>query len=508
MLDLSTLPHNTPPHTVAAIDLGSNSFHMIVARIQDRQLQVIDRLREMVRLAAGLDEHKVLSQEAQQRAIACLERFGQRLRGMTPEDVRVVGTNTLRTAKNARQFLRAAERALGFEIEIIAGREEARLIYQGVAHSLANSNEQRLVIDIGGGSTEFIIGQKLDTLQRESLYMGCVTMSQRYFPEGILKAKAMRRAEIATRLELQAIAEDFRALGWEKAIGASGTIRAIEKIVRAEGWSDYGISYSAMQKLRSVLLDAGDIKKVKLQELKEERLPVFAGGFAVLMGIFEELHIDTLSVSDGALREGLIYDLIGRIAHEDIRDQTIQALSNRYQVDTAQAQRVEKTALACLAQIAPAWGLTHEEYQNMLIWAARLHEIGLAIAHNQYHKHGAYILNHSDLAGFSHAEQSLLAMLVRAHRRRFPTAEELAQLPETELSQAIRLCVILRVAVLLHRSQNASQLPPLNLQAHDNKLHLSFPHQWLEQYPLTQADLEIEHAYLAEAGIQFTFTEE
>jgi exopolyphosphatase / guanosine-5'-triphosphate,3'-diphosphate pyrophosphatase len=506
MFGLFSLAHDTPPETVAAIDLGSNSFHMIVARIQDRQVQVIDRLREMVRLAAGLDEDKELSQEAQVRAIACLQRFGERLRGMPPGSVRVVGTNTLRTAKNARQFLRAAERALGFDIEIIAGREEARLIYQGVAHSLANSAEQRLVIDIGGGSTEFIIGQKFETLQRESLYMGCVTMSAKYFGDGIIKAKAMRRAEIAARLELQAIVEDFRVLGWEKVIGASGTIRAIEKIVRAEGWSEQGISYSAMQKLRTALLDAGDINKVKLVELKDERRPVLAGGFAVLMGIFEGLRIDNMSVSDGALREGLLYDLLGRIAHEDIRDKSIQAMLSRYQVDIAQAQRVEETARACLAQVAQDWDLQSEEHQHMLAWAARLHEIGLTIAHSQYHKHGAYILSHSDLAGFSREEQNLLALLVRSHRRRFPPPEELALLPETEIPLAMRLSVLLRLAALLHRSQNSESLPAFTLRAEEKRLYLSFSPEWLEQHPLTQADLDIEQQYLAAVGVELLFS--
>ncbi len=506
MLGLFSLEQQNPPETAAAIDLGSNSFHMIVARIQDGQLQVVDKLREMVRLAAGLDEQKNLSEEAQQRALACLERFGQRLRGLPPSYVRVVGTNTLRSAKNAREFRKAAEAALGYEIEIIAGREEARLIYQGVARSMANTGERRLVMDIGGGSTEFIIGEKFETIQRESLFMGCVTMSKKYFADGVVKNKNLRRAEIAARLELQAIAEDYRQLGWEKVIGASGTIRSIDKIVRGQGWSSAGITYESMQKLRAALLDAGDVNKLKLAELKEERVPVFAGGFAVLMGIFEELQLDVMSVSDGALREGLIYDLVGRIAHEDIREATIQKLIVRYQIDVVQGQRVEKTALACLEQVAKSWQLNSEEHQHMLAWAARLHEIGLGIAHNQYHKHGAYILTHSDLAGFSREEQNLLAVLVRGHRRRFPPEEEFKNLPESDWQLAKRLTVLLRLAALLHRSQSATVLPAFHLEAGDDKLELILPPSWLGEHPLTQTDLENEQIYLKDAGVGLSFS--
>jgi exopolyphosphatase/guanosine-5'-triphosphate,3'-diphosphate pyrophosphatase len=501
MQGLFALPP-TPPEMVAAVDLGSNSFHMIVARISGGQVHLLDRLREPVRLGGGLDEHKNLSLAARQRALACLERFGERARDMPPGSVRAVGTNTLRVAHNAREFLKEAERALGHPIEIIAGREEARLVYLGVAHSTVGSADRCLVIDIGGGSTEFIIGERLEPLLRESLHMGCVNMSQRFFGDGQIKPRAMRDAEIAARLELQPIAHEFRHAGWKHAIGSSGTNRAIEKILRGEGWSEQGICRAGLYKLREALLHAGHVGKLNFKTFNQERAPVLAGGVAVLLGAFEELGLEQMTVSEGALREGLVYDLLGRIFHEDARDQSIRYFQQRYNVDLAQARRVETTALDCLRQTQAAWG--GEEHGQLLAWAALLHEIGLLIAHNQYHKHGAYILTHSDLDGFSRQEQNLLALLTRGHRRKFPLAE-FDPLPEAERRIMIRLCLLLRLAALLHRGRSDAALPPFSLQASGNSLRVGFPENWLSQHPLTQADLENERAYLLDAGIRLEY---
>ncbi len=506
MLGLFALK-NQPPETVAAVDLGSNSFHMIVARIRDGQVNILDRLRESVRLADGLDENRNLLPEAQARALACLERFGQRLREMPRGSVRIVGTNTLRSAHNSREFVRAAEQALGHGIEIIAGREEARLIYLGVAHTMPGNSARRLVMDIGGGSTEFIVGEHFETLRRESLYMGCVTMTKRFFPDNEIKPKYLRRAEIAARLELQPIAAEFREAGWEQAVGASGTIKAINRVIRAEGWSEQDITPAALQKLRAALLEAGEFKKLtQLKGLSEERAPVFAGGVAILLGAFEELGIRQMQVSDGALREGLVYDLLGRIMHEDVRERTIQALLSRYGIDLEQARRVATTALACLDQVAEAWQLQSEEHRYLLNWAALLHETGVVVAHNQYHKHGAYILQNSDLAGFSRQEQTLLALLVRAHRRKFPYNEFMAQLGDKEdVRMAGYLAILLRLAVLLHRSRVSSPLPEFMLNAQENTLCIGFSQDWLTQHPLSQADLEQEQIYLAAAGFTLRF---
>ncbi|MEY3220492.1 MAG: hypothetical protein RIT27_1849 [Pseudomonadota bacterium] len=489
--------------TVAAVDLGSNSFHMIVVSLADQQMQILDRLKEQVRLASGVNQKKQLSGEAQARALACLERFGQRLRELPPGSVRAVGTNTLRSIRQAGEFLRAAEQALGHPIEIIAGREEARLIYLGVAHSLSSPPQEHcLVVDIGGGSTEFIVGEGFKTLRRESLFMGCVTFCERYFSNGLISKDNFRKAEIAARLELQPVVEEFRRLGWQRAIGSSGTIKSIDRVLDAEGWSHGGITLDGLKKLRTVLLESGNVKKLNLKGLTEERAAIFPSGVAILLAIFEELQIQNMTVSDWALREGLVFDLIGRIRHEDVREQTISRMQKRYNIDISQANRVMETALNIFEQCAATWELGCENSLSTLKWAAQLHEIGLIIAHNQYHKHGEYILRNSDLAGFSRQEQGFLASLVRGHRRKFPQ-NVFETYPQTERQMISRLCIVLRLAILLHRHRHETPLPILTTSK--NSLHLEFPPDWLAKNPLTQADLDNEQSYLSAIGFQLSY---
>lgn len=493
-----------PGVMVAAIDLGSNSFHMIVARESGGQLQVRDRLREMVRLAAGLDSHGNLDDEARQRALDCLRRFGQRLTGFPRGSVRAVGTNTLRKARDP-DFLRQAEDALGHPIEVIAGVEEARMIYLGVAHGLPASDERRLVIDIGGGSTEVILGRHFEPLELESLYMGCVSYSQRFFADGSISDKAMRSAVIAARLELQALEGEYRDIGWAEAVGASGTVKAVGEVVRANGWCEEGITLEAMRRLADELVKAGHVDKLSLAGLKEERLPVFPGGVAVLLALFEGLGIGQMQVSDWALREGLLYDLLGRIRHEDVRERTIVALSERYRVDLVQAGRVEATAREALQQVAEAWSLQGEETEHLLLWAARLHEIGLAIAHSSYHKHGAYLVANSDMPGFSSSEQKLLAVLVRGHRRKY-SGSLFKEFSGAERQRMQRLCILLRLAVLLHRSHSAGGSPRVRYEAGDKRLRLTFSEGWLAEHPLTEADLAQEAQYLQSAKFTLEFS--
>lgn len=496
----------TTPDTVAAVDLGSNSFHMLVARSLDGQLSVLDRLHDMVRLAGGLDAERRITPEASARALACLERFGQRLRHMPPGSVRAVGTNTLRSARNAKEFLDAAERALGHPIEVISGVEEARLIYAGVAHGIAGDGRRRLVMDIGGGSTELIVGEGAEPLHMESLYMGCVSMSHAHFPDGEVTPKRWRRAVLAARGELEPHEELFRRLGWTDAIGASGTLRAVYRSVVESGWSDAGITPAGLQRLIEVLLKAGKVERLDLPGVSASRLPVFAGGVAVVAAAFEALGIERMRVSDSALREGLLYDLLGRIhEHDGLRARTVTGLAARYNVDHEQAARVRDTALGLLGRAVEPWSLEEESAARLLGWAAQLHEIGLAIAHSGYHKHGAYILANADLSGFSRRDQTLLATLVRAHRRKFPVAE-MDLLPAAWIDDARRLAVLLRVAVVLHRGRSPVPLPPLQVIAASRSLALVFPAGWLDQHPLTQADLEQEAAYLAEVGFELRFS--
>lgn len=306
------------PETVAAIDLGSNSFHMIVARLEESgTLSIIDRLRENVRLGGGLDKNGIINESAQNRAFECLESFAQRIRDIPQSAIRIAGTNTLRIAKNAGAFVKKAEKILGHSIEIIEGREEARLIYLGVAHGLATKDGRRLVVDIGGGSTEFIIGSGMTPLRRESLYTGCVSSSKRFFDDGQITKIAMNAAEIDAALTLFPQANDFKSGKWDEAIGCSGTIKAIADIVHEEGWCLDGINYESLLHLRDALIAAGHNDKLKLAGLSDNRKPVIAGGLSVLLAIFKTLNIEHMLVSDQSMREGLLYDLVGRITHDD-----------------------------------------------------------------------------------------------------------------------------------------------------------------------------------------------
>lgn len=490
---------------VAAIDLGSNSFHMIVARIANDHVQVLDRLREMVQLAAGLDDRNRLSEESQQRALACLARFGQRLRHIPDQRLRIVGTNTLRQARNSADFLTRAEDLLNRQIEIISGQEEARLIYLGVAHSVADTPGQRLVVDIGGGSTELIVGEKFDPLHLASLKMGCVSLSRSCFANGKITEPQLHEAELRVRLRLEPVREEYLERGWQMVTGASGSIKAIQDVLNKEGWSREGITLDGLRRLRAALLASGQVSALTSRwQLEPARAQVFAGGFVVLHGLCEALNIERMVVSEGALREGVIYDLLGRIRHEDVRDRTIAAVTDRYGLDRAQAERVNATAQELLSQVRTIWSLEADEHAQVLEWAARWHEIGLLLSYNKYQKHGGYILQYADLPGFSQTDQILLAALVRYHRRSFP-ADAFAHLPRDVAPSAQRLCILLRLAVALNRARSRQSPPTPQLTVDRRRLTLRFPDGWLEAEPLTRTDLEGEARFLRKAGFQLAF---
>ncbi|UJP05170.1 MAG: exopolyphosphatase [Nitrosomonas sp.] len=494
-----------PLESYAAVDLGSNSFHMIVANWIDGRLQLIDRMKEMVRLASGLNDKQELSKESIQQALECLQRFGQRIREIPQLNVRAVGTNTLRQARNSDAFMMQAYQALGHPIEIIAGREEARLIYSGVAHSSFDEVSQRLVIDIGGGSTELIIGRGFEAYFTESLYMGCVNMQQRFFEDGKIRAKKMRKAIMFAMQELESIEVMYKKTGWDYALGSSGTIISIRDVVQAQGWCDYGITATALRRLCDELMVIGDSEMINFIGLSERRKPVFASGVAVLCGIFEALGLESINVSEGALREGLLYDLIGRAHDEDIRDKTIVTITQRYTVDLDQATRVRETAVDFFRQLRSDWEFDEKNDLKLLSWGALIHEIGLSVAHNQYHRHGAYLTANSDLAGFSHQEQLKLALLVRSHRRKFPL-EEFETVYGSIRIQIIRLCILLRLSVVLHRSRSNNRLPEIRVAANKNRIGLEFPSQWLNHHPLTLMDLSAEQNFLQAADIKLTFS--
>ena len=487
------------PAPIAAIDLGSNSFHLVVAEPQNGHFKVIDRMREVIRLASGMDVDGRLTDAAMERALDCMQRFGERVRHLPHAAVRAVGTNALRRAKNATPFLKRAISALGHPIDVVSGIEEARLIYLGVSHGLSEDAALKLVMDIGGGSTELIIGRHSEPLAMASLHMGCVSMSERYFGDGRIDAKRLRAAEIAARQEFEPIEETFRAQGWQSAVGASGSLLAIADALSARGLSVDGITREGLRELRAAVIALGSVDELAKLGVREDRRPVFPGGLAIALGAFEELGLEHMRVSSSALREGLLYDLMGRIHHEDARERTIESLVQRFAADRRQAERVATTAQQLLSQVAPAWSLDTEEPQRLLEWAARVHEIGNTVSHSHYHKHGAYLLQNLDMPGFSRDEQRNLALLVRCHRRKIPNSE-LAAVGERSADDLIRLCVILRLAVVLHRARRASDLPPLKLSVDKDLLKLSIPKHWLDAHALAAADLEQEASYLKALG--------
>ena len=510
----------------AALDLGSNSFHLLVAHyhpghpgrtsgsVDDGRLQVVDRHKEMVRLAEGLTADNELSAPVAAKALACLERIGQRIRRLPRRNVRVVGTNTLRKARNSDAFIAAAQRALGHRIDIVSGGEEARLIYLGVSHSqeAGADGEVRLVVDIGGGSTELILGQRFEPRLMDSLYMGCVSASARFFADGKVTAGRFAEAENAAGQELEAVAQIYRSSGWDAAIGASGTMQAVHDAI-FELTGVRGISRSGLATLKDRLLLAGRVEALGLDAVDAARAPVFAGGLAILCAVFDALGLAAMTVSTGALREGLLYDLLGRVHEQDIRETTVDDLMRRYHVDAAHAHRVAATAELLRekvpwAALVRSIGRASSEpgtlldapsanaMRRLLRWSARLHEIGMDIAHRQYHKHGGYLLDNMDLPGFSRAEQHSLGTLVRAHRRKFPIADLRAA------PWLAGLAVLLRLAVVLRRSRVEDALPSFAVAVENGEMQLSFPGEWLESHPLTRLDLELEADYLAEIPLR------
>jgi exopolyphosphatase/guanosine-5'-triphosphate,3'-diphosphate pyrophosphatase len=487
------------PSEIAAVDLGSNSFRLQMARLVDGQLLFHDSLREMVRLGAGLGKDKALDADSQKRAIDCLKRFGERLRGLEPRAVRAVATNTFRVAKNAPQLLDAAQQALGFPIEIIAGREEARMIFVGVSHGLPVTDHKRLVIDIGGGSTEFIIGSGFEPQQMESLYMGCVSYSIKFFSDGKLGESNLRRAEIAARSEIQGIRQHFSGSHWQEAVGSSGTARALGEILRLNGWGDGTITRQGMARLRSLMLKTRDLKNLQLEGLSAERMPSFPGGFAIMSAAFDELGIERMAVAGGALREGVLYELLGRMHHHDTREETVARFKRRYHVDTQQARRVQAAATLLLKQVAHKLRMGELAAMQYVAWAAKLHEIGISIAHNGYHKHSAYIIENADMPGFSRMEQQVLGLLVRCQRR------SIAKLPLPPTSDDLCVMIlVVRLAVLLHRNRMDNPFPQLRFEWGRGGFSLTIPADWLANNLLAEAALQAEVAYWKDAGITFS----
>ncbi len=469
---------------LAAVDLGSNSFRLQIARAEGDQLYMLDGLREQVRLAEGLSDDKFLSAEAQQRALTALARFAERLRDLPSVAVRAVGTNSLRVAKNAPDFIVQAEHVLGFPIEVISGLEEARLIYLGVAHGLPRSDDNLLVMDIGGGSTEFIIGNGLTPLKLESLYMGSVSYSVQFFPDGKLTERRLEKAENAARGEVQAIATDYRG-EWQYALGSSGTAKSIAEILEANGYSKSGITRAGLEKLRVRLLKEADMTRIELPGLRPDRAATLAGGFAIMYAAFREMEIDSMQPALSALREGVLYDLWGRFHNNDMRDVTVQNFMRRYHVDTSQVGRVTKLSNLLARQFLG--DDASEEALHTLGRVASLHGIGIRVAHSGYHKHTAYILANADMPGFSKKEQARLSLLALAHRGNLKKLQGMLTDKENSV-----LAMSLRLAVLFYRNRSDIVLPEMHARFSGTKFHLAIDPDWLAQNPLTETALQDE----------------
>ncbi len=489
------------PHRklVATLDLGSNSFHMLIARVEGDKIYRLDSLKESVRLRAALEADGSISDAGQTRALQCLERFAQRMRGLDPHYIRVVGTNTLRRAKKIRTFLERMEAILPVPVDVIGGSEEARLIYRGVAPHLPKDQRTNLVLDIGGSSTELILGVGLEPKSKESRPMGCVAYTLEYFPKLVPTKRAFNQAVLSARGELERYQREYGVGAWDRAVGASGTIKAIAQIQKQVAPDSADITREGMDRIFERLPWNKALTAESLPGLKEDRVPVFLGGFAVLYGLFQSLGIEQMQVSPYSLREGVLYDLLGRDQNEDKREETVRHLQEIYSVDRLQAERVEKAALSCFHQVEGHLTHRRDVAHQVLAWSARLHELGLVIAHTGYHKHGAYIITNGDMDGFSQVEQGLLGFLVVNHRKRLKT-----DLLQYEKQLDWPLVFVLRLATIFNRERIDFVMPKLRIDWGKPDIRLTLEAGWLNDRPLTRYDLQIEQGYWRRIGYKLS----
>ena len=477
---------------LAAVDLGSNSFRLLIGRVETTPLGVqiltLDTLKESVRLAAGLDPAGLLDAPARQRGLDALYRFGERLRSFSPDTVRAVGTNALRVARNAGHFLASAEAALGFPIDVIAGREEARLIYLGAAHALPADGSPRLIVDIGGGSTECMLGTDYSPSLLESAAVGCVTLNERFFPGGALDARSFERARFAARDVLAPIGSAYREHGWRYAVGTSGTAKALTQIAQS-AFGLPALTRDALDRMERLLVKAGHVDRLKLEGLRADRRPVFAGGLAVMSAVFDELEIGELRYCPAALREGVLYDLLGRDAGADMREITVAQMRSRYAVDQAHGGRVATTALSLYDQAARGVAELVREHRELLRWSAALAEVGMSISHEDFHRHSAYILRNADMPGFTRSEQTLMSHVALGQ---VGGLRKMRELVTGDSEWLMILC--LRIASILHRRRDGARVPLPALFLKRRRVRLELPQAWATVHPLSDATLTAEAA--------------
>lgn len=472
----------------AAIDLGSNSFHMLVVREVAGSIQTLARIKRKVRLAAGLDRHNHLSQEAMQRGWQCLRLFSERLQDIPRDQIRVVATATLRLANNAAEFLQTAETILGCPVQVISGEEEARLIYHGVAHTTGGP-DRRLVVDIGGGSTELVVGTGAQAAQLYSLSMGCVTWLERFFSDRNLERDNFEAAEQAAREMVRPIVPQLCQHGWQICVGASGTVQALQEIMVAQGM-DERITLPKLRQLKQRAIQCGKLEELEIEGLTLERALVFPSGLSILLAIFQELGIESMTLAGGALREGLVYGMLHLPVEQDIRSRTLRNLQRRYLLDIDQAERVSQLAANFCQQTTNEWQLD-TRCRELLHAACLIHEIGLSVDFKQAPQHAAYLVSHLDLPGFTPAQKKLLATLLQnqSNALDLPLLSQQNAVPPRV---AQRMCRLLRLAIIFASRRRDDTLPAVRLRANDEELHVILPHGWLERHPLRAEALDQE----------------
>lgn len=468
---------------IAAVDLGSNSFRLEIGYVDHGQVHHAEYLKETVRQGNGLDEERNLSIDAMQRGWDCLARFGERLAGFSPSQVRAVATQTLREARNRDEFLTKANQILGFPIDVVSGREEARLIYQGVAHLLPQSSERRLVVDIGGRSTELILGQGHEAQVMESYRVGSVAWSMRYFPEGQFSMQAFQSAEIAAKAVLDEALGTYRRDTWDTAYGSSGTVGAVGEVLAAAGWPIGTVKRAGLNWLLDNLVRAKSSEKLRMDGMKEDRRAVIGGGVSVLRAVFDLLEVDEMQVAQGALRHGALYDLLDR-EHEqtDLRSINVNRLAKKFNVDATQARRVSRIARHFLQQLMPETSPVESVHTiRKLDWAAQLHEIGSLISHSDYHKHGAYILDNADILGFSMPELHRLGLLVLGHRGKLRKLDV-----NFDDVVFVKQLLALRMAVILCHARRSPELQGVSVVCQSEmskQLILNCDADWATAFP-------------------------
>ncbi len=479
---------------LAAIDLGSNSFRLEIAKVENDMILSEGSWKETVRLAAGIDSKGELTAEAQERALAAISRIAEKIREIPIQQIRAVGTQTLRAATNSKQFLKKAKKILGCNIEILSGMEEARLVFEGCSFALPASKKKRLIVDIGGGSTECVVGRRREVLVADSFHVGCVSTTVRFFKDGVITSHSFQKAQVEIEAELEGDVEKIIDCGWDEAFGSSGTAAAISEIFRLSGWSDGLITLPLLNRLKEEILKAGTSSKFDFDGMREDRREVLAGGTAVMLAVFNKLKIKRMRPAGGALRYGILYNLAGRKLETDPRNNSVASLVERLNADKKQADRVETVAVKLFEELNPE---ADPEDIKELRWVCQLHEIGLSVARSDYHKHSAYLVHQSDIPGFSRSEQEKMAEVILGHRGNLKKASHCL-----DEKQTTDMLFCLRLAVILCHARTEEEPPLVKIIAGRKSFTIGLPQAWLDEHPLTEYLITQEKEIWAKVGYQ------